>query len=96
MPAYVLLTATDCHLCSHGRELLDTLAAEGLLSWREVHADSDLGRRLAAASPPLRPALFDEQQRLLAYGRLSERRLRRQLAAARGGTLVHERQAAAG
>lgn len=96
MPAYLLLTATDCHLCTRGREVLGTLATEGLLTWREVDADSNLGRRLAAASPPLRPVLFDDQRRVIAYGRLSERRLRRHLAAARGGTLADERQAAAG
>lgn len=84
-PEYMLLTAPDCHLCGHGREVLGTLAAEGRLSWHEVDADSDLGRRLVQAAPPLRPALFDADERLIAYGRLSERRLRRQLASSLSG-----------
>lgn len=79
MGEYRLLTATNCHLCTHGREVLAALAADGLLEWREIDSDSDLGRRLAAASPPLRPVLFDDQERVIAYGRLSERRLRKQL-----------------
>lgn len=96
MPEYLLLTARDCHLCAHGREILRRLTAEGLLSWREVDADSDLGRRLAAAAPPLRPVLFGGQQRVLAYGRLSERRLRRRLASSHGDRLARDRQARPG
>lgn len=88
LPEYVLLTASDCHLCGHGREVLGTLAAEGALTWREIDADSDLGRRLAQTAPPLRPVLFDADERLIAYGRLSERRLRRQLASSGSGSLA--------
>lgn len=77
MNAVVLLTARDCHLCEHGMDVLDALAAEGLLTWREVAADSEEGRALAATAPPLRPVLYDEDGRVLAYGRLSARRLRR-------------------
>ena len=76
MTDLVLLTARDCHLCAHGREVLDELAAEGRLSWREVDAESDEGRALAAVAPPLRPVLYDADGRLLAYGRLSAKRLR--------------------
>lgn len=79
MSALVLLTARDCHLCAHGRDVLDALAAEGLLTWREVDADCEQGRTLAATAPPLRPVLYDADQRVLAYGRLSEKRLRREL-----------------
>jgi hypothetical protein len=79
MTAMLLLTAEDCHLCAHARDVLDALARDGLLSWQEVDGDSDQGRRLAAAAPPPRPVLFDTDGRVLAYGRLSARRLRRQL-----------------
>jgi hypothetical protein len=51
----------------------------GLLSWHEVDADSDERRRLAPSAPPLRPVLFDPDGRVIAYGRLSAKRLRRQL-----------------
>ena len=88
MRRLVLLTSQDCHLCAHGREVLDTLASEGRLSWREVDTESAEGRRLAAAAPPLRPVLFDPDSRVVAYGRLSPKRLRRQLSGWRGGTLA--------
>ena len=83
MRQLVLLTTPDCNLCAHGREVLDTLAAEGLLIWREVDAGSDQGRRLAATAPPLRPVLLDANGSVIAYGRLSSRRLARDLRRAR-------------
>jgi hypothetical protein len=79
MRPLVLLTAPDCHRCAHAREVLDTLAAEGLLRWRELDADSVDGARLAATAPPLRPVLLDETGAVIAYGRLSQRRLVREL-----------------
>jgi hypothetical protein len=82
MRPLVLLTTADCHLCAHAREVLDALAAEGLLRWRELDADSVEGARLAATAPPLRPVLFDATGHVIAYGRLSRRRLLRELASA--------------
>ena len=79
MNTLTLLTAPDCHLCAHAREVLDALAAEGLLRWRELDANSAEGARLAAAAPPLRPVLFDATGHVIAYGRLSQRRLLREL-----------------
>jgi hypothetical protein len=82
MPAeLILLTAPDCHLCDHGRAVLDELAAEGLLRWREVSTESTEGQRLQRGAPPLRPVLLDRDERALAFGRLSARRLRRTLRA---------------
>ena len=75
-----LLTSTDCHLCEHGKQVLAQLAGEGLLSWRALDDHSPEGRALAQEAPPLRPVLFDDGGRVLAYGRLSARRLRKQLA----------------
>ena len=79
MSPLVLLTASDCQLCAHARDVLDSLAAEGLLQWRELDADSHEGARLAATAPPLRPALFDATGHVIAYGRVSRRRLLREL-----------------
>lgn len=82
MNTFVLLTARDCHLCAHGRVVLDDLAAEGLLEWREVAVDSAEGRELAVTAPPLRPVLYDGNDRAVAYGRLSAKRLRHTLTVA--------------
>ena len=76
----VLLTAPDCHLCDHGREVLDRLARELGFSWVEVSTQSSRGQALAAVAPPLRPVLLTPGGQALAAGRLSERRLRRDLA----------------
>lgn len=79
MTELVLLTGRDCHLCEHGKQVLAELAAEGLLEWREIEDGTEQGRALARSVPPLRPVLLDPDGRVLAYGRLSARRLRKQL-----------------
>lgn len=78
MSALLLVTAEDCHLCDHAKAVLDQLA----VPWREIDADSADGERLAHSAPPLRPLLFTDQERLVGYGRLSLKRLRKQLPAA--------------
>ena len=75
-----LLSAPDCHLCAHARAVLEELSGEADVRWREVSTDSTEGKRLAAAAPPLRPVLLSADGRVLAYGRLSKRRLRKDLA----------------
>ena len=80
MRQLTLLALPDCPLSAHGRHVLSTLAADGLLVWREVATGTPDGERLQHHAPDLLPALFDESGRLLAHGRLSERRLRRALA----------------
>jgi hypothetical protein len=81
MNSFFLLTAPGCHLCEHGRHVLDTLAGEGLLTWSEVEPNSEQGPELAAVAPPLRPVMFERNRRIVGCGRLSARRLRRSLAA---------------
>lgn len=75
MSTLILLTAPDCHLCEHGKAVLDELG----VPWREVDADSEEGLGLVAIAPPMRPVLFTAAGRPLAYGRLSFKRLRKQL-----------------
>ena len=70
----ILLTATDCHLCEHAKHVLAELG----LDWHEVHGDSEEGQRLAAGAPPFRPVLYDSDGKLVAYGRLSLKRLRKE------------------
>ena len=77
MNEFVLLTSAGCHLCAHGREVLAELAAEGRLQWREIDDRSEVGAVLARSAPPLRPVLLDPDGGVVAYGRLSARRLRK-------------------
>jgi len=76
--ALVLVTSHDCHLCDHARAVLAALRIEA----REIDVESDEAVVLAARGVPLAflPVLSDGE-RALAYGRLSERRLRKDLAA---------------
>ena len=80
MPAIelVYLTSADCHLCEHGRRTLAELGDEFAVEVREVSWDSDDGEGLLAGLALFPPAVFHEG-RLLGYGRLSARALRRKL-----------------
>jgi hypothetical protein len=73
----VFVTTEDCHLCEHGRGVLDELGIER----REISDNSDEAATLAAAGIPLSfmPVLTDGE-RVIAYGRLSGKRLRKELA----------------
>lgn len=77
MPELLLITADDCHFCDRARALLDLLG----VAVRELPAGSAEARELArrGVAAPLLPLLTDGD-RVLAYGRFSERRLRRELA----------------
>ena len=79
-PALTLLTAPGCHLCEHARDVLDELSGEGLLHWRELSPATAEGQALEPGLPPLRPVLLAADGGVVAYGRLSARRLRRTLA----------------
>lgn len=72
----IFVTGRDCHLCEHGRRVL----AGTDVRVREVDVDGDEAAALAAGGIPLAflPVLTDGA-RVLAYGRLSERRLRKEL-----------------
>lgn len=74
----VLITSRDCHLCARAREVLSSLSLEA----REIDVKSSEAHELAASGVPLAmlPVLWDGE-RVLAYGRFSERALRRKVAA---------------
>ena len=76
MTGLLYVTTEDCHFCEHGRAVLDQLGVER----REVSVDSSAAERLAGAGIPLSflPVLTDGG-RVIAYGRFSEKRLRREL-----------------
>ena len=71
-----LVTADDCHFCARARELLDRLGIRA----QELAFDSPEADGLAAKGIPLAflPVLTDGT-RVIAYGRFSEKRLRREL-----------------
>jgi hypothetical protein len=71
----VLVTSNDCHLCTHGH---DVLARLGVVA-REIDTDSEEARALAKAGIPLSflPVLWNGS-RVVAYGRFSEKRLRKE------------------
>jgi hypothetical protein len=73
----VLITSDDCHLCEHGREVLAALGVKA----QTVDIASPEASELAARGVPLAflPVLCDGE-RVVAYGRFSERRLSRELA----------------
>jgi len=74
--ALVYVTAEDCHLCEHGRAELDELG----VARTEIRADSSEAEQLAQRGIPLTflPVLTDGAH-VIAYGRLSEKRLRKEL-----------------
>lgn len=72
----VLVTAHDCHFCEHARSVLASLGVEA----REVPVESGEADALAAKGVPLAflPVLWDGE-RVVGYGRFSEKRLRKEL-----------------
>jgi hypothetical protein len=72
----VLVTSHDCHLCAHGHDVLERLG----FGAHEIDVDSEEAQTLASVGVPLTflPVLWDGT-RVVAYGRFSEKRLRREL-----------------
>lgn len=75
-PQLVLVTKEDCEFCERAHSVLAELGVEA----REIDVASDEAAELAARGLPLAflPVLSDGE-RVLAYGRFSEKRLRREL-----------------
>ena len=75
----MLLTQDDCQLCDHAKGVLGRVAADHPMRVEEVSLNSDEGRALAAQAGVLfAPGVFLDGA-LFAFGRLSERKLRRVL-----------------
>lgn len=81
-----LLTTTGCDLCEQAKAVLGRLAGEWDLDVEEIDASTgegrDLAERAGVAFPP--GVLIDGEP--FSYGRLSERKLRRELARSRPGS----------
>jgi len=72
----LLVTTDDCHFCRRAHEVLDALGVPA----REIDVASAEARALADAGValPFLPVLTD-RRRVIAYGRFSEKRLRKEL-----------------
>jgi glutaredoxin len=76
MGTLLLVTTDDCHFCGRARTVLDSLG----VARREISVDSEEAETLAERGLALAflPVLTDGR-RVIAYGRFSEKRLRRDL-----------------
>lgn len=74
-----VLTQPDCRFCEHAETVLARVGQDYPLTVRHIPLDSDEGRALAARHGVLFAPGVLLDGALVSYGRLSERRLRRQL-----------------
>lgn len=79
MTRITVLSKADCHFCDDAKAVLDRLAPELGLDVEVVDLATERGQRLALLAGVLFPPgiLIDGEP--FSYGRLSERRLRREL-----------------
>lgn len=75
----VVLTQPDCGLCNQAKEALDRVTTDFALRIREVDLASREGEHLAIAAGVVFPPGILLDGELFSYGRLSERKLRREL-----------------
>ena len=85
MRELTLLAVPGCPLSDHARQVLETLAAEGVLVWHEIATEPPGSERLNGSTREHLPTLLNESGEMLAHGRLSERALRRSLSPDRPG-----------
>jgi glutaredoxin len=79
MTAVTLLTQADCAMCEHAKKVLARVGEDYPLEVTEIDLASEEGRTLAAqARVHFAPGVLVDG-RPFGYGRLSERRLRREL-----------------
>ena len=80
-PVLTLVTTPDCHLCEHARRVLEKLMAEFQFDVVEIDWESARGQDLVVRDAVLFPPALFFKGRLVAFGRLSEGQVRRNLAA---------------
>lgn len=80
--AVTLLTSSDCRMCEHAKQVLADVGRDHLLDIEEVALDTDRGRSLATEHGVLFAPGVLLDGRAFTYGRLSEKKLRKALAAA--------------
>jgi hypothetical protein len=81
-----LVSAPDCHLCTHGRAIVERIAQDGVpLEVQELDWTDSAGTALVMRDGvPFPPALYVDGE-LWGYGRLSERALRKKFEARSAG-----------
>ena len=75
----VYVTTPSCHFCEEGAAVVDRLSRETGLPAERLDWDDARAVELVREEPPLFPPALYLGRRLLGYGRLSERRLRKLL-----------------
>lgn len=75
-----LLTQSTCGFCDHAKDVLDRVGRDYPLQVTEIDLASEAGQRLAAEAGVLFAPGVLLDGRPFAFGRLSERKLRRTLA----------------
>jgi hypothetical protein len=74
-----LLTQADCAMCDHAKQVLANVAGDHPLHITEIGLATEEGRALAAQAGVLFAPGVLLDGHLFAYGRLSERKLRKTL-----------------
>jgi glutaredoxin len=74
-----LISTTGCDLCEHAHRILDRLSDEYPISVRIVELATSEGQRLAERGGIMFPPGLFLGDEAFSYGRVSERRLRREL-----------------
>lgn len=78
--AITLLTQPDCRLCEHAKQVLERVGRDHPLRVTEIDLRSTEGERLAVdAGVAFAPGIL-LNEKPFAYGRVSERKLRKTLA----------------
>lgn len=79
MTSITLITAPSCHLCNQAKDVLDRVAADHRVTVETISIATGPGRLLMHKHGVVFPpgVLIDDKP--FSYGRLSERRLRREL-----------------
>ncbi len=88
MTRITLVVSTHCDLCDHAAAILHRLTQELPLEVEVLPLDSPRGQEVALASGMAFPPAVLIDGRPFSYGRLSERKLRRELAR-RGDMSTH-------
>lgn len=82
MIGVTILTQPSCGFCDQATEILHRLAPQYDLDIHEVSLDSEEGQKLAMQHGVMFAPGILLEGKLFSYGRLSEKKLRRQLALA--------------